>query len=343
VHDLQRVRLIALWLRYLSQKLKAAPPKNAGKSPEAESTEKEADELVNRLAELLTKHNFVVPRGKKLDKGLVRRLWQGHIIEFNNWHLDRNLKVIQSVLTETRPGEGRDAGNFPRALEQGHASELAEAIQQPLPFERLHGNLRAPDRDIRGVWRLFFIPTVGDPGTKEEVRGFVAVIPDPPNSMTSADVLVVGQHLEWKGNAVVTPSHLYLLGVRDQIDLGFFISNMPTRDHPFMFGIATTIQKELKASGKILRPVESYCFFGEKWDGNASTDDDKKAIDEYVRGDTLDEAVIPTLRSNFCQRPYKTLEELEADYPQLVGYVRTVAVNGNNSWLLPSGLHVAWT
>jgi len=324
-HPFEELRKLALLVRYLVARIKMPDRAERGIT-------------VPKLFELVAPLEF---RFTVQDLGKLSR---AELVTLEAADRDKILGKLHALISSEKYGVTKPT---PDELER-YANDLAYTFRRSLPFSLIQGNKLGANGDVlSGIWRLFFIPTLGDPkrdhGTPAEIRGFVAIVRDPKDAAAiSAETIIISQHKHWIGHVFLNGSYAYWVCTDPaKSETAFFLSNRPDDNESSIIGIGTSLQRK-EAGDHRPRPIESFCFFGAKW-RNFPEISDVDGLLRPIQVGNLNEMndAIAKIQTAFCNETYAEINGLEEHYKMLHDYLGRIRVNGKLGFDFP-GLHIAW-
>jgi hypothetical protein len=329
---LERARKIAYLILYLKDELK--PLKRQLGGSRGNLSDQALAQLLNAVQ---GRREGAIPfDGKK-----VNDIWNAKALNISSIEQSKILQALQLLVTRQKVPISLEE-QFPVWLEEKYAAELPEIFRlkelRPPPGEHL-GSYAV---SLPGAWQFFYVRPLDNEGSaKPEIRCQVAVFGRTrPESTATSFLLITPQH-QWRGNAILHESFLYITCTEDRgADTSFIVINAPKRSDDHMFaGIALTLIQPPRRHP----PLAAIVCFGQPIRLDVLTEEQANAVNQAMENGRASRAQQNALRDIVKDIAYRGDDNkmFKADYPKLSKYLEAVEINGEANRLLQS-LRMSW-
>jgi hypothetical protein len=233
-------------------------------------------------------------------------------------------------------------GGLPSWIEDRYSTELPEIFRQrepPPPAGEPLGQLAI---SLPGAWHFFYIRPVDEEGEQNpEIRHLVAVFGRARPDSTWMSFLLISSEHHYRGYSFAHEYHVYTVCTEERrTESAFFILNKPALRDNYMFaGVGTALIQPPRRH----EPVAGIVCFGMRiGPETALSDEQKEAIRLAMESDRLSKENENNLRKAITQTRYVKVDDLRRDYPDLVKYVESIEVDGEQKFPLQASLRLRW-
>jgi len=302
-----------------------------------------------RISQMLTEVQQAEPDPIRLDDDDINDIRNGRRLDISPGDQHRILRALE-LLIEARQLD-ISLRDIPKEIEEQYAPDLPRALRQPITPAPLQGEILGGVAEVlSGVWRFFYVSPINRKGQfKPEIRGTAAFFLATESVSDSIDIVLISGHSQWKGQAFVNDSHLYLrCSDVGRTETAFFVTNKPTRVRQIFVGVGTALERVKREP---IPSVAGFVCFGEKIadqhmkaegslffkDPNANL---QTIMQRVLRGEEIHDNDADKIRKVFGVT-YKDVSELRENHRALFEYLRGVKINNKKGFPL-EWLYLSW-
>jgi hypothetical protein len=330
--DLANIRKIALVILFLKEALR-----DKRKASDA------------RIAGMLKEAQLAEPDPIRLDDDDINDIRNGRKLDISPGDQHRILRAL-GLLIQSR-GLDISLREIPKEIEEQYAPDLPRALRQPISPAPLQGEILGGVAEVlSGVWRFFYVSPINRKGQfKPELRGTAAFFQAADSSSDSINMVLISGHSQWKGQAFVNDSHLYMrCSDVGRTETAFFVTNKPTRVRQIFVGVGTALERVKREP---IPSVAGFICFGEKItdqhmkaEGQTLIEDSlinlQTILQRVLRGEEVHGSDADKIRKVFGVT-YKNVSELRDKHRALFDYLSSVKINNKRGFPL-EWLYLSW-